>query len=319
MAFIESKQITKKYIKTSYDLKRPFTVKREEKIAVNGLDLSIEKGEFVGFLGSNGAGKTTFLKILSGIMHPSSGTAKVMGYVPWERDYRYLRQMAIVMGQKNQLWWDLPAMDSYNLLQAIYEIPDKDYKKNLDIMIEVLDMKELLTKRLRNMSLGERMKCELAASFLHDPKVVFLDEPTIGLDFISSRSIRKFLKMMNRDRGCTFILTSHYIGDIEELCKRVVIIKQGERVYDGTLTKLREEYAPNKRIEIFLQNLDDKKTFAHLATKQKKIEEDKGIIYADKKALGEITKEVFSKFSLENISISDSDTEEIIRKIFGQK
>lgn len=319
MSIIESKQITKKYVKTSYDIRKPFSIQREEKTAVQGLDLTIEKGEFVGFLGSNGAGKTTFLKILSGIMHPSSGEVKVLGYTPWERDYRYLRQMAIVMGQKNQLWWDLPAIDSYNLLQAIYELPDKQYKKNLDTMVEVLDMKDLLTKRLRNMSLGERMKCELAASFLHDPKVVFLDEPTIGLDIVSSRSIRKFLKMMNEERQTTFILTSHYIGDIEELCKRVIIITKGEKVYDGTLAKLKEQYAPDKRIEIFLQNLEEKKAFAHLSVKSKKIEDGKGIIYADKQALGEIAKEVFSKFSLENIIISDADTEEIIRKIFGQK
>jgi len=319
MALIESNKITKTYIKTSYNLRRPFRINREIKTAVKELDLSIDKGEFVGFLGSNGAGKTTFLKILSGIMHPTSGMAKVMGYVPWERDYRYLHQMAIVMGQKNQLWWDLPAIDSYNLLQAIYDLPDKQYKKNLDMMIEVLDMKDLLTKRLRNMSLGERMKCELAASFLHDPKVVFLDEPTIGLDVVSSRSIRKFLQMMNKERKCTFILTSHYIGDIEELCKRVVIITQGEKVYDGTLTKLKQQYAPNKKIEIILHNLDEKKKFAHLKAKNKKIAEDKGIILADKNILGDVTKEVFSKFSLENVTISDPATEEIIRKIFAQK
>ena len=316
---IESNKITRKYIKTSYNIRKPFCIGREEKTAVLGFDLEIAEGEFVGFLGSNGAGKTTFLKILSGIMHPTSGTAKVLGYVPWERDYNYLRQMAIVMGQKNQLWWDLPAIDSYNLLQAIYDLPDKQYKKNLDMMVEVLDMKTLLTKRLRNMSLGERMKCELAASFLHDPKVVFLDEPTIGLDVVSSRAIRMFLKMMNEERKCTFILTSHYIGDIEELCKRVVIITKGEKVYDGTLAKLKEQYAPNKRIEIFLENLDEKKKFAHLKVKDKKIEENKGIILADKSILGEVAKEVFSKFSLENVLISDSNTEEIIRKIFAEK
>ncbi len=319
MAIIESKGISKEYIKTSYDLRKPFTINREKKVAVNGLDLQIEQGEFVGFLGSNGAGKTTFLKILSGIMHPTAGSAKVMGYTPWERDHDYLRQMAIVMGQKNQLWWDLPAIDSYNLLQAIYEISDKNYKKNLDMMTDVLDMKSLLTKRLRNMSLGERMKCELAASFLHDPRVVFLDEPTIGLDVVSSRSIRKFLKMMNQEKNCTFVLTSHYIGDIEELCKRVVIIASGKKVYDGLLSDLKAEYAPEKRIEIFLGALDDKKKFAHLGIKTKKLEEEHGIIYASKDKLGEISKEVFSKFSLENISITDPDTEEIIRKIFAEK
>ncbi len=319
MAIIESKNISKKYIKTSYDLRRPFTINREEKIAVDGLDIEIEKGEFVGFLGSNGAGKTTFLKILSGIMHPTGGTATVMGFVPWERDHDYLRQMAIVMGQKNQLWWDLPAIDSYNLLQAIYDLPDKQFKKNLEMMTDVLDMKTLLTKRLRNMSLGERMKCELAASFLHDPKVVFLDEPTIGLDVVSSRSIRKFLTMMNKEKQCTFILTSHYIGDIEELCRRVIIISEGKKIYDGLLSKLKTQYAPEKRIEIFLQNIDEKKEFAHLKVKSKRLEGERGIIYAEKNLLGEITKEVFSKFSIENISITDPDTEEIIRKIFAKK
>lgn len=318
MAIIESKKISRVYSKTSYNIKRPFSIDRENKIAVNEIDLKIEEGEFVGFLGSNGAGKTTFLKILSGIMHPTSGSAKVMGYVPWERDYRYLRKMAIVMGQKNQLWWDLPAIDSYNLLQAIYDIPESDFKKNLEMMVEVLDMKALLTKRLRNMSLGERMKCELAASFLHNPKVVFLDEPTIGLDVVSSRSIRKFLKMINQQRRCTFILTSHYIGDIEELCKRVVIVSNGSKAYDGTLDNLKEQFAPNKRIEIFLPSLEDKKKFAHLSVKNKKIEEGRGLIEVSKVTLGDVSKEVFSKFSIENISISDPDVEEIIREMFAK-
>jgi ABC-2 type transport system ATP-binding protein len=169
------------------------------------------------------------------------------------------------------------------------------------------------------MSLGERMKCELAASFLHDPKVVFLDEPTIGLDVVSSRSIRKFLKMMNQEKQCTFILTSHYIGDIEELCKRVVIIAQGKKVYDGLLSQLKTEYAPEKRIEIFLENIEEKKKFAHLKIDGKRLDENRGIIYVNKDKLGEISKEVFSKFSIENILITDPDTEEIIRKIFAEK
>jgi len=252
-------------------------------------------------------------------MHPTSGTAKVLGYVPWERDYEYLEQMSIVMGQKFQLWWDLPAIDSLKLIKEIYKISDRNYKKNLEMMTEILSLRGILTKRLRNMSLGERMKCELAACFLHDPKVVFLDEPTIGLDIVSSRSIRNFLKETNRKKKTTFVLTSHYIGDIEELCKRIVIISDGKKIYDDELEKLKLKYAPKKKIEISLQNLEDKKKFAHLKTKSKKIAENRGIIEAKPEDIGEISKEVFDNFDIENITIKDAETEEIIRNIFEEE
>jgi len=316
MSIISAKNISKTFTKKDYSLFRPFEVKKETKIAVNDLSIEIERGEFVGFLGPNGAGKTTFLKILSGIIHPTTGEANVMGHTPWDRDYDYLSQMAIVMGQKNQLWWDLPAIDSFNLLREIYSVPDGKFKKTLDQVVEVMGMKELLTKRLRNMSLGERMKCELAASFLHEPKIIYLDEPTIGLDVVSARSVREFLKKMNKERNFTFILTSHYIGDIEELCERVIIIDKGRKVYDGKLKALIEQYAPEKRIEIFLTNLEEKKKFAHINAKKKKIIQTTGLILADKTELGQVVKEVFDKFPPENISINDPDAEEIISRIF---
>ena len=316
MAIISSNQITKDFIKVERRWPYYWNKQTEVKQALKGLSLEIEEGEFVGFLGPNGAGKTTFLKILSGIMHPTSGEASVLGYTPWERNYDYLRQMAIVMGQKNQLWWDLPAIDSFNLLREIYSVPEKRFKKTLDQVVEVMGMKELLTKRLRNMSLGERMKCELAASFLHEPKIIYLDEPTIGLDVVSARSVREFLKKMNREKNYTFILTSHYIGDIEELCERVIIIDKGQKIYDGKLKALIEKYAPEKRIEIFLSNLEEKKKFAHLSAKKKKIIQTSGLILAEKNELGQVVKEVFDKFPPENISINDPDAEEIIGRIF---
>lgn len=315
MSIISAQKITKKFVKKTWNKSDFFHLKKEDKIAVSEMDIEIKEGEFVGFLGPNGAGKTTFLKMLSGIMWPSSGRASVLGFVPWEKNPDFLRQISIVMGQKNQLWWDLPAIDSYNLLKEVYSIPEKQFKKNLDYMVEILDMKEFLNRRLRNMSLGERMKCELVASLLHDPKVLFLDEPTIGLDVVASQAIRKFLKEVNQKKNCTIILTSHYIGDIEALCKRVIIIDKGKKIYDGQLAELKEKYAPDKKIEIFLPTLEDRKKFAHIKT-EKKISENIGIIKAKKGELGAIVKDVFEKFDVENITISDADTEEVISHIF---
>lgn len=314
MNIISAKNIKKIYSKPVFDWKS-FRFGKSETLAVSNLSIEIEEGEFVGFLGPNGAGKTTFLKMLAGIIYPTEGQAKVLGFTPWERKNEYLRQIAIVMGQKNQLWWDLPAIDSYKLLQAVYDIEDDRFKKNLTFMVDSLNMQSLLSKRLRNMSLGERMKCELVACFLHDPKVIFLDEPTIGLDVISAQSIRTFLKNINEQKKCTIILTSHYMTDIDELCKRVVIINKGMKIYDGYLDKLKEKYAPQRRIGIYLPTLEDRQKFAHLPG-QKKIWDQKGQLSVDKKELGNIVKKVFEMFPPENISIGEVETEEIIGKIF---
>lgn len=319
MSIISASNISKEFTKVQYGWPNFWSPKKEIKTALKDLSIQIEEGEFVGFLGPNGAGKTTFLKILSGIIHPTSGEANILGFTPWERNYDYLRQIAIVMGQKNQLWWDLPAIDSFNLLKEVYEIRPERYRQNLDQMVEVLDMKELLTKRLRNMSLGERMKCELAASFLHDPKIIFLDEPTIGLDVISAKSIRNFLKEINKTKKCTLVLTSHYMGDIEELCKRVIIINHGQKIYDGDLAELKNKYAPEKEIVILLGGLEDKKKFALLSGKNKKIMENKGIIRVDKENLGQVAGEIFKNFEIENVLIHDIETEEVITRVFEKK
>lgn len=313
---IETENLSKSFIKKNLDW-RNLTLQKTEKVAVNGISIGINEGEFVGFLGPNGAGKTTFLKMLSGIMHPTSGKAQVLGFTPWQRKNEYLNQIAIVMGQKNQLWWDLPAIDSYQLLKAVYGIEDKTFKKNLSMMTDTLGMSNLLQKRLREMSLGERMKCEITACFLHNPKVVFLDEPTIGLDVISAHSIREFLKKINKERGCTLILTSHYMTDVEELCERVIVINKGDKVYDGTLNQMKLEYAPEKIIEIVFDNITEKQKFAKLKIKNKRLLDNRGVIRINKKELGETVKEIFENFDAERITITDPETEEIIAKIFN--
>lgn len=234
-------------------MKSLFSQEYEEKHAVEQMSFQIEAGEIVGLLGSNGAGKTTTMKMLSGILHPTSGTCSVLGYTPWERKQEFQKSIAMIMGQKNSLWWDLPAADSFLLNKEIYDIPDKDYHETLNHMVEILDVKSLLTTPVRNLSLGERMKMEIIAGFLHQPKVVFLDEPTIGLDLTSQYAIRDFIRSMNSQRKVTIILTSHYMADIQELCKRVIIVNKGTKLYDGQLSHVAEDFSDVKLISIDLE------------------------------------------------------------------
>jgi ABC-2 type transport system ATP-binding protein len=218
--------------------------KKREKIAVDKISFQIDDGEIVGFLGPNGAGKTTTLKMLSGIMFPTDGQAEVSGYVPWEGNNEFKRNISIVLGQKNQLWWDLPANESLYLNKCIYDISDKDYNKTLDELSELLEVKELLDVQVRNLSLGERMKMELLAALLHKPKVIFLDEPTIGLDLIAQKKIRDFLKYYNMQEKITIMLTSHYLEDIKALCQRTIVINNGSLVYDGKIESMSEGDIP---------------------------------------------------------------------------
>ena len=203
--------------------------------AVKNVSLTVERGEFVAFLGPNGAGKTTTLKLLSGVIYPTSGVATVMGFTPWERSLEYRRRFALVMGQKNQLWWDLPAQESFRLNQKIYRLDSKQFEATLDRLTSLLDVKRLLGRPVRELSLGERMKMELIAALLHDPEVLFLDEPTIGLDVVAQHKIQQFLKQYQEERGITILLTSHYMKDVAALCKRVVVIAEGTVQYDGSL------------------------------------------------------------------------------------
>ncbi|MCL2020386.1 MAG: ATP-binding cassette domain-containing protein [Oscillospiraceae bacterium] len=230
------------YYQKDQGLKNSFKnmVKRKKlkKEAVNGITFNVNAGEIVGFIGPNGAGKTTTLKMLSGILYPTSGIATVGGYIPWERKKAFKMGFSIVMGQKTQLNWDLPAVESFNLNKYIYEVDDTEFKRTVDELIEILEVEPLLKTQVRRLSLGERMKMELIAALVHRPKIIFLDEPTIGLDFISQKTIREFIRRYNEETGATILLTSHYMNDIESLCKRAIIINDGLLIYDGNLADI---------------------------------------------------------------------------------
>ncbi|EPR12965.1 ABC transporter ATP-binding protein [Ruminiclostridium papyrosolvens] len=222
------------------------------KDAVKEVSFEIQAGEMVGFIGSNGAGKTTTLKMLSGILFPTSGEARICGFVPWQRKVEFKRNISIVMGQKNQLWWDLPASESFYLNKCIYEIDTKAYSQFLEELAELLDVKHLLNIQVRRLSLGERMKMELIAALIHKPRVLFLDEPTIGLDIMSQKKIRSFLKYYNEQYKSTILLTSHYMKDIEDLCRRAVVISKGAVVYDGELARINDAFSGKKLVRLQL-------------------------------------------------------------------
>ena len=220
--------------------------------AVQQVTFRIEPGEVVGFLGPNGAGKTTTLKMLAGLLHPTAGKANVLGFTPWERKNEYLQAMTLVMGQRSRLTWDIPAADSFLLNQAIYRIPDEEYRASLKVLDELLELAPIMRKPVRNLSLGERMKVELAAGLLHRPKVLFLDEPTIGLDITAQARIREFLSEYNHRTGSTILLTSHYMADVTALCERIIIIHHGQLRYDGGIAELSRRIAPFKLIGVAL-------------------------------------------------------------------
>lgn len=218
----------------------------KETVAVDDVTFTVREGEFIGFLGPNGAGKTTTLKLLSGLLYPTAGRAQVLGYVPWERQNAFKQQFALVLGQKNQLSWDLPALESFLLSREIYLIPNDTFRARLKELAAVLDVEDKLKVQVRRLSLGERMKMELINSLLHGPRVLFLDEPTIGLDVVSQKRIRDFLRRYNRENGTTIVLTSHYMADIEALCERVIIINSGAKIYDGTLSGIVRQFSTEK-------------------------------------------------------------------------
>jgi ABC-2 type transport system ATP-binding protein len=229
-------------------LKGMFHRESKEIRALKDVAFSIEAGELVGYIGPNGAGKSTTVKILSGILVPTSGKVQVMGRVPWKERIAHVNNIGVVFGQRTQLWWDVPIIDSFELLRDIYSMKESDYKHNLDELIHVLDLKELLDTPLRQLSLGQRMRCELAGSLLHNPKLLFLDEPTIGLDAVSKLKVREFLKKHNKEHGTTIILTTHDMDDIEALCSRVMVIGHGSKLFDGSVEDLRQQFAPERRL-----------------------------------------------------------------------
>ncbi len=291
-----------------------FKRKYLEVLALNDISFEIAPGEFVGYIGPNGAGKTTTMKILSGILYPTSGEVTVLGYVPTERKRDFLKKITFIMGQKTQLWWDLPAMDSFLLLKKIYEIPDREFQREVDELSDLLNVKELLKVPLRKLSLGERMKMELIAGLLHGPEVIFLDEPTIGLDFVSQERIHEFLKYYNENKGKTIILTSHYVRDIDRLCKRIIFIHKGRIYFDGERDKFIEKFTKNRILAVKFR--DD--SFESLKRFGKIIEVVDGEVRIEvpKEKVQEILQEVVKFRGFEGVFVEDLSLEDALREVF---
>jgi len=290
-----------------------------EFLAVKGISFTASPGQVFGFLGPNGAGKTTTLKLLSGVIYPTGGTARVLGYVPWKREVAYRRRFALVMGQKNQLWWDLPARESLDLNAKIYGIPPETLERTVSEMTELLAVKDKLNVSVRELSLGERMKMELIASLLHQPKVLFLDEPTIGLDVISQKTVREFLREYNEKHKTTILLTSHYMTDIQELCKRVIIIDHGTIFFDGRLSEVLDRFADFKLITIQCEGAADCSA-DHLNKYGEIVQQKPGTIQLKVKRdrVISVCKALLDELAVSDIDIQEVPIEEVIRRIFAR-
>lgn len=288
--------------------------------AVKDVSFSIESGEMVGFLGPNGAGKTTTLKMLSGILHPTSGHLTVLGHVPARREPAYQKQFALVMGQKNQLIWDLPALETFAVNRAIYEVPTKEFKRSLDELIGLFEIEEILDVQVRKLSLGQRMKCELVAALLHQPKVLFLDEPTIGLDVVAQKNIRDFLRRYNQRKRTTVLLTSHYMDDIRELCERVIIISSGRLMYDGNLESLIRQYAPDKRLKlVFAKKQVSRRALDRYGTVLD-FSPYGATISVKRSHVKMIASQLLSsQLAIDDVMIEEVDVDDVIRHIFSAK
>ena len=285
--------------------------------AVNEISFTVSEGEIVGFLGPNGAGKTTTLKMLSGLLHPTGGRASVLGYRPWERNRDYLRKMTLVMGQRNQLLWDIPVIDTFELNRAVYRIPETDYLRTVDELTELLELDTLLRKPTRNLSLGERMKCEIAVSLLHRPSVLFLDEPTIGLDVTMQRRIRQFITDYNQHTGATVLLTSHYMADVEALCKRVIVIHHGKLLYDGELTGLADRFAPFKTVEVELHNGAGGRPLAQYGELMAQTE-GRVTLRVPKVDTASVTGRLLAELDVADLTVQDPPIEDVIEHVFSQ-
>jgi len=288
----------------------------EETAAAKEVSFSVGEGELVGFLGPNGAGKTTVLKMLSGLIHPSSGTASVLGFTPWERKNEFRRQFAIVLGQKNQLWWDLPAAESLELNRVIYGLDKSAAQKVIDELTELLDVRDKLNVMVRELSLGERMKMELIAALLHQPRVLFLDEPTIGLDVVSQKKVRDFLRDYTARRKITTLLTSHYMQDIEELCDRVIIIDHGRLFFDGPLQQILDQFANHKIITMSRrQNLPafDYKPWGEVL----ELEPQRVRLKVPRTQVVPVSRELLGALLADDINVEEVPVEDIIRQVFS--
>ncbi|MBO9337886.1 MAG: ATP-binding cassette domain-containing protein [Chloroflexus sp.] len=285
--------------------------------AVDGIDFTIDSGEMVGFLGPNGAGKTTTLKVLAGLLHPTAGEVRVLGYTPFERKTAFLKQITLVMGQKQQLLWDLPAIETFEVNRVIFEVPVHEYRRMLNELTDLLELGDLLNKQVRKLSLGERMKCELAAALLHRPQVLFLDEPTIGLDVTMQARVREFVAEYNRRYGATVLLTSHYMADVTALCRRVIVINHGRLLYDGNLQRMVEQVAPHKIIHLTLHQPIALETLNRYGEVQRcdGLEVELKVPRYETSRIGA---QLLSELPVADVNIAEPPIEEIISEVFGQ-
>jgi ABC-2 type transport system ATP-binding protein len=284
--------------------------------AVDRISFTIEPGEVVGFLGPNGAGKTTTLKMLSGLLHPTSGYVRVLGFEPRLRSYDYLRQITLVMGNRNQLTWDLPALDSFDLQRAVYGLPYEDFKRTRDEFIELLELKDLVNKPVRNLSLGERMKMEIVAALLHKPQVLFLDEPTLGLDVTMQRRIRSFVAEYNKRYNATVLLTSHYMADVEALCRRVIVIHHGRILFDGELSKLVNQFSSYKTLSLSLLDPNaDLSKYGEVVGR----EDGRVTLRVPKSKTSQVTAKLLSDFQVDDLTVEDAPVDDVIDQVFSQK
>ncbi|MBP3041292.1 ATP-binding cassette domain-containing protein [Bacillaceae bacterium Marseille-Q3522] len=286
--------------------------------ALKDISFSIQQGEIVGYIGPNGAGKSTTIKIMSGILVPDRGTCTIMGYTPWKDRVPYVKNIGVVFGQRSQLWWDVPVMDSFALLRDIYKIPLSEFNDNVAMLTEALDLKDLLHSPVRQLSLGQRMRCEIAASLLHSPKVLFLDEPTIGLDTISKLAVRDFVKKINREKKVTVILTTHDMNDIEALAERVILIGKGSLMYDGTLTELRKRFGTHKKITVdYRENsapIDIPGTVLHSWTPERATFH----VNTEQITMSEVITKLSSRLEITDVSIEAQPIEEMVVQLYKE-
>ncbi len=321
MSFIEVKQISKTFrvAKKKSGLRESIKsfFKREyvEIKAVDDISFSIDKGEIVGYIGPNGAGKSTTIKMLSGILTPDAGTCKINGMVPWKERVRYVKNIGVVFGQRSQLWWDIPAEDTFDLLKDIYEIPEEKYQTTKKDLIERLNLHDIINIPVRQLSLGQRMRCEIAASLIHNPEILFLDEPTIGLDAVSKQVVREFIKKLNQEKHTTIILTSHDMADITTLAKRIILIGKGKVLYDGSLKKLQNKYETEKYVSIKTRDL--------LSIRNKGIKDIRKnkegydlVIDTRLITISELLNVISKKITIEDIEIDHEGIDNIIVKLY---
>jgi ABC-2 type transport system ATP-binding protein len=323
MAIIEANDLTKVYHVAQKRegvgeaIRGLFRRHYKEVHAVDGVRFCIEPGEMVAFLGPNGAGKTTTLKMLSGLIYPTSGTAQVLGFIPWERADAFRRRFALVMGQKNQLWWDLPAADSFQLHREIYSLSSSDFDRTLDELTELFQVRALTRQPVRELSLGERMKMELIAALLHQPQLLLLDEPTIGLDVVAQIMIQKCLKEYNASRGVTMLLTSHYMKDVEALCSRVLVITHGKLIYDGPLAGITEQFGQSKLVRLQFAGEttpDDLQRFGEVTEREGPIADLK----VERAQVAQVMSAILERYTVVDMSVQDPPLDQVIARVFEE-